>query len=66
MDVFTLGNHYLARREIREIIRNRDVVSPANLPPYYGSCGSRVFEVNGLTIRVTSLLGITFNKLRLP
>lgn len=66
VDVFTLGNHYLARSEIKKIIRNNDIVSPANLPSYHGSCGSRVFKIKGLSLRVTSLLGITFNRLRLP
>lgn len=66
VNVFTLGNHYLARREIKDILGNNDLVSPANLPSYYGSCGSRVFKVKGFSIRVTSLLGRTFNKLKLP
>lgn len=66
VNAFTLGNHYLAKPEVQRILGCADVISPANLPTYSNSAGSRVFSVKNYTIRVTSLLGIAFNSLQLP
>lgn len=66
VNIFTLGNHFLAKLKILEIIQEPEVVAPANLPSYLGSVGSRVFKIKGFKIRVTSLLGIAFNSLSLP
>lgn len=66
INAFTLGNHVWAKKEILEIIHNDDVIRPANINPQYAGEGSRVFDVDGKSLRVTQLMGITFNKLSPP
>lgn len=66
VDVFTLGNHVWANEGIHEIIQNEDVIRPANIPSYYPGKGSNIFKIKNKSIRVTSLMGITFNKLNKP
>lgn len=66
VDVFTLGNHAFAKPSILEIINNKNILRPYNVDNEYEGIGSNIFEVNNLKIRVTSLLGITFNDLNAP
>ncbi|VEU75105.1 metallophosphoesterase YmdB [Mycoplasmopsis maculosa] len=67
IDLFTLGNHVWAKSDILKIINNEDIIRPANIDKDYPGNGSVVFKSsNGITIRVTSLMGITFNKLLKP
>lgn len=66
VDAFTLGNHVWAKDDILKIIANNDLIRPANINPTYPGSGTRVFEIDQKTIRVTSLMGITFNKLLSP
>lgn len=67
VDVFTLGNHVWAKKEILSIINNNDIVRPANVNSSYPGQGSSVITTKkGVTLRVTSLMGITFNKLLKP
>ncbi|MBD5423325.1 MAG: YmdB family metallophosphoesterase [Mycoplasma sp.] len=66
VNVFTLGNHAFAKSSISEIINNGDILRPYNVDDEYDGIGTNVFEVNGKKIRVTSLLGITFNDLNSP
>lgn len=57
VDCITLGNHYAHQHEIYTILDNDDIVRPLNLvDEKYGS-GSRVFNVSGVKIRVSNLLG---------
>lgn len=61
IDVITLGNHYNSKSELRYYIDNVDrLVRPINLLSSYPGEGSVVFEIEGITIRVTNLLGSAF------
>ncbi|MGL6125249.1 MAG: TIGR00282 family metallophosphoesterase [Metamycoplasmataceae bacterium] len=66
VDAFTLGNHAWSKKEIELIINNKNVIRPLNIEEHYPGNGSSVFNINGITLRVTSLMGITFNKLGSP
>lgn len=60
-DVITLGNHYLSKNEITRYIDKVDcLVRPLNLLHEFGGDGSVVFDVNGIPVRVTNLLGTAF------
>lgn len=66
IDIFTLGNHVWAQNGIFEIISNPDVIRPLNISNSYAGHGSNVFKIKDCTLRVTSLMGISFNKLLHP
>lgn len=66
VDAFTLGNHVWSKKEIELIINNKNIIRPLNIEDHYPGNGSSVFDINGITLRVTSLMGITFNKLVSP
>ena len=66
VDAFTLGNHVWSKKEIEVIINNKNVIRPLNIEEHYPGNGSSVFNINGVSLRVTSLMGITFNKLLSP
>ncbi len=67
VDLFTLGNHVWSKPEILKIINNPDLIRPANIAKTYPGFGSQVYTTaKGITLRVTSLMGITFNKLLAP
>lgn len=66
VDIFTVGNHVWSNPEINLIINNADIVRPLNIAPEYQGNGSTVIEKNGKTFRITSLLGVAFNKLVKP
>lgn len=66
INAFTLGNHVWAKKSIEEIINNNDIIRPLNIDKTYPGHGSSIFEINGKTLRVTSILGITFNPLNSP
>ena len=58
IDAITLGNHYDNKNEIRRYIDRVDrLIRPLNLTHPYPGEGSIVFEIEGITIRVTNLLG---------
>ena len=61
IDAITLGNHYDNKSEIRRYIDSADrLIRPLNLIHEYPGEGSILFEYNGITIRVTNLLGSAF------
>ncbi|MCQ2086988.1 MAG: TIGR00282 family metallophosphoesterase [Bacilli bacterium] len=61
VDVITLGNHYLSKNEIVRYIDKVDcLVRPLNLLHEFGGEGSALFDVNGIPVRVTNLLGSAF------
>ena len=61
VDAITLGNHYMSKSEILRYIDQVDrLVRPYNLLKPFPGEGSVVFEVNGVSIRVTNLLGSAF------
>lgn len=66
VDVFTLGNHAFAKSSINEIINNENILRPYNVDGIYPGKGTNIFQIGDLKVRVTSLLGITFNELNSP
>ncbi|MDI4567568.1 MAG: YmdB family metallophosphoesterase, partial [Mycoplasma sp.] len=63
INVFTMGNHVWAKPEIKKIINNGDIVRPYNIGLGYQGQGTGVYKIKDKTIRVTCMLGITFNEL---
>ena len=63
VDVITLGNHFDSKSEIRKYIDSADrLVRPLNLLHPYPGEGTALFDVDGITIRVTNVLGAVFMK----
>ena len=63
IDCITLGNHYLSKDQLLNYIEDADaLVRPLNISTRIGGEGSRLFEVNGINIRVTNVLGTAFMK----
>lgn len=61
IDVVTLGNHYNSKNELAKYINNVDrLIRPANLVVDYPGEGSAIFDLDGVTVRVTNLLGAAF------
>ena len=61
VDVITLGNHYNSKKEINSYIDRVDrIVRPLNLLNSFPGEGSVVFDLDGITVRVTNLLGSAF------
>ena len=64
VDAITLGNHYKDRDEIITYIEEADkIIRPLNLKEEFPGTGSKIFEVDGIKIRVTNLLGEAFSKI---
>ena len=63
VDVITLGNHYDSKKDLRGYIDNVDrLIRPINLLHPFPGEGSAVFDVNGVNVRVTNILGSAFMK----
>ena len=61
VDCVTLGNHYKDKDEIKKFIGdNNDIIRPLNLLNEYPGNGTSLFDVDGVKIRVTNLLGSAF------
>lgn len=61
IDAITLGNHYDSKNDLRKYIDSTDrLIRPINLIHPYPGEGSIVYELNGVTIRVTNVLGSAF------
>lgn len=61
VDCITLGNHYLSKDRILDYIDDATaLVRPYNISKRIGGEGSVCFEVNGIKIRVTNILGTAF------
>ena len=61
VDAVTLGNHYMSKSDILRYIDQVDrLVRPYNLLKPFPGEGSLVFEVNGVSLRVTNILGSAF------
>ena len=61
VDVITLGNHYDNKNEIRKYIDSADrLIRPLNLLHEYPGEGSAIYDLNGVSIRVTNVLGSAF------
>ncbi len=69
IDCLTLGNHYHDKVAIDDFIdETDDLVRPLNLLNYSLGSGSLTFDVNGIVVRVTNILGEAFmnEKVRSP
>lgn len=63
VNCITLGNHYLSKDQILDYIDDAEcLIRPFNVSKRIGGVGSKVFEVNGVKIRVTNILGTAFMK----
>lgn len=63
VDAITLGNHYLSKDNILSYIDEATcLVRPLNLTNNFGGSGSILFNVNGIKVRVTNILGTAFMK----
>lgn len=65
IDFFTMGNHTWKQPNINKILENKNIIRPANILldhefNKYG-CGSRIVYINGCSIRITNLLGLSVN-----
>ena len=61
VDAITLGNHYMSKNEIVKYIDQVDrLVRPYNLIKEFPGEGSVVFDINGVSVRVTNILGSAF------
>jgi metallophosphoesterase (TIGR00282 family) len=61
IDVVTLGNHYSSKKELERYIDNVDnLIRPVNLLKTFPGVGSAVYEVDGVLVRVTNILGSAF------
>ena len=61
VDVITLGNHYNGKSEINGYIdRVTQVIRPMNIINEFHGEGSAVYDVDGISVRVTNLLGAAF------
>ncbi|MBU4693258.1 YmdB family metallophosphoesterase [Mycoplasma sp. CSL7491-lung] len=66
VNCFTMGNHVWANEDIYNIINNKDIIRPFNIDSSYPGHGTSVFKVKDFLLRVSSLLGNTFNELNHP
>lgn len=63
VDCLTLGNHYANRDQIFSYIDEADrLVRPLNILAPIGGAGTRLVSKNGVSIRVTNVLGTAFMK----
>lgn len=61
VDVITLGNHYNSKSELYNYIDRVDrLIRPLNLLKPFPGEGSVLFDVNGIEVRVTNILGSAF------
>ena len=61
IDCITLGNHYDSKNEIRRYIDRVDrLVRPANLIKPFPGEGSIIFDIDGINVRVTNILGSAY------
>ncbi len=60
IDVFTMGNHVLGKKEITSYIKTTDrVVRPMNMEGI-GGLGSTIIELKGRKVRISNVLGNAF------
>ena len=63
VDCITLGNHYNSKNELSRYIDNVDrLIRPINLAHDFGGEGSIEYDVDGIKVRVTNVLGSAFMK----
>ena len=70
IDFFTMGNHTWKQNDIKKILENKNIIRPANilLDHKYNKYGygSLIIYLNGCSIRITNLLGLSvrFNNIQ--
>lgn len=57
VDCITLGNHFLDKLNIEDVIDNFEVVRPLNIKNYTKGEGTRTYICRNIKIRVTNLMG---------
>jgi metallophosphoesterase (TIGR00282 family) len=63
VNCLTLGNHWDGSHDLEDYIDDADeLVRPLNLKGYSHGTGSASFDVNGIEVRVTNVLGQAFMK----
>ena len=63
VDCITLGNHYNDREELASYIDFApEIVRPLNIKDEFPGEGSKIYDCNGIKIRVTNLLGVAYMK----
>ena len=61
IDIITMGNHFASKMESNTFYKNADkLVRPLNIDKIAPGLGSRVFDVKGVKLRVTNILGRVF------
>ncbi|MBR0294791.1 MAG: TIGR00282 family metallophosphoesterase [Bacilli bacterium] len=61
VDVITLGNHYNSKSETESYIGRVDnLIRPINILSEYPGDGSAIYDIDGVSIRVTNVLGSAF------
>lgn len=64
-DCITLGNHYDSKDDIFNYIDQADsLIRPINVKDETYGVGTKVFDVNGINVRVTNVLGSAFMKIK--
>ena len=64
VDCITLGNHYKDREDIKNYIDRVDkLIRPLNLKEDFPGVGTKIFYKNGVSIRVSNLLGLAYSKI---
>ncbi|WP_027124060.1 TIGR00282 family metallophosphoesterase [Mycoplasmoides pirum] len=63
IDFFTMGNHTWAKNDIREVLKQKNIVRPANLNnkfDYYNDgVGTKTIIIKNKKIRITNILGVS-------
>lgn len=58
VDAITLGNHWHSRQEVDEYLDDADqLIRPLNLLNYHHGVGSASYDVDGIELRITNVLG---------
>ena len=57
VNVVTMGNHTWGKKDIFNILENKNLIVPANYPENVPGNGYGIFECNGRKIAVINLLG---------
>ena len=61
VDVITLGNHYKSKNEILRYLDFADnLIRPYNILEKCPGVGTAIFDVDGISVRVTNILGAAF------
>lgn len=60
VDFITLGNHAFHKDEVHELLKNKNIIRPANYPDSVSGSGSRVVNINGIKLLIVNLQGRSF------